>query len=74
MAEFSFNAVWSVWEKVPVLLLYVACKPLYSPTFSVESDFGNHPSYLEVIHAPTGCLVTQVTGMNHSFSLSKLTP
>lgn len=29
MAEFSFNAVWSVWEKVPVLLLYVACKPLF---------------------------------------------
>lgn len=44
------------------------------PYFLLESDFGNHPSYLEVIYAPTGCLVAQVTGMNCSFSLSKLTP
>lgn len=48
--------------------------PQAFPYFLLESDFGNHPSYIEVIHAPTGCLVAQVTGMSPSFSLSKLTP
>lgn len=54
--------------------LYYSLQAFVFPYFLLESDFGNHPSYIEVIHALTGCPVTQVTGMNSSFSLSKLTP